>query len=353
MQTLFVYGPPGSGKTTLGKFLAGRFGVPFEDLDDTIVGAADGKSIPAIFADEGEAGFRARERAALEAACAASGHVVALGGGALLDPACRALAEALFGDERAIIRIDMSEYMEKHATARLIGSPPGYVGHEEGGQLTEKVRRKPYSVVLFDEIEKAHEDVFNLLLQVMEDGRLTDSMGREVDFRNTVVVMTSNTGARAITDGRGRLGFSGEQRTEPGRSDAEIRSMVMEDLKRTFRPEFLNRVDEIIVFHRLTPRHLRTIAQKLLCTLGERMEHAGVHLTVPEAALELVAKRGYDPRYGARPLRRVIRSELEDPAAKLLLSGTVEKGDSLTAIVENDKIILTNDSHHDTIASES
>ena len=265
---------------------------------------------------------------------------------------CRALAEALFGDERAIIRIDMSEYMEKHATARLIGSPPGYVGHEEGGQLTEKVRRKPYSVVLFDEIEKAHEDVFNLLLQVMEDGRLTDSMGREVDFRNTVVVMTSNTGARAITDGRGRLGFSGEQRTEPGRSDAEIRSMVMEDLKRTFRPEFLNRVDEIIVFHRLTPRHLRTIAQKLLCTLGERIEHAGVHLTVPEAALELVAKRGYDPRYGARPLRRVIRSELEDPAAKLLLSGTVEKGDSLTAIVENDKIILTNGAEHDKITSE-
>ena len=265
---------------------------------------------------------------------------------------CRALAEALFGDERAIIRIDMSEYMEKHATARLIGSPPGYVGHEEGGQLTEKVRRKPYSVVLFDEIEKAHEDVFNLLLQVMEDGRLTDSMGREVDFRNTVVVMTSNTGARAITDGRGRLGFSSEQRTEPGRSDAEIRSMVMEDLKRTFRPEFLNRVDEIIVFHRLTPRHLRTIAQKLLCTLGERMEHAGVHLTVPEAALELVAKRGYDPRYGARPLRRVIRTELEDPAAKLLLSGTVEKGDSLTAVVENEKIILTNGAEHDKIASE-
>ena len=265
---------------------------------------------------------------------------------------CRALAEALFGDERAIIRIDMSEYMEKHATARLIGSPPGYVGHEEGGQLTEKVRRRPYSVVLFDEIEKAHEDVFNLLLQVMEDGRLTDSLGREADFRNTVIVMTSNTGARAITDGRGKLGFSGEQRTEPGRTDAEIRSMVMEDLKRTFRPEFLNRVDEIIVFHRLTPRHLRTIAQKLLCTLSERMERAGVHLTVPEAALELVAKRGYDPRYGARPLRRVIRTELEDPAAKLLLSGEAEKGDCLTARVEGDKIILTNGAEHDKIASE-
>ena len=262
---------------------------------------------------------------------------------------CRALAQALFGDERAIIRIDMSEYMEKHATARLIGSPPGYVGHEEGGQLTEKVRRRPYSVVLFDEIEKAHEDVFNLLLQVMEDGRLTDALGREADFRNTVVVMTSNTGARAITDGRGRLGFSGETRTEPGRSDAEIRSMVMEDLKRTFRPEFLNRVDEMIVFHRLTTQDLRAIARRLLHTLSERMEHAGVHLTVPDAALELVAKRGYDPRYGARPLRRVIRTELEDPAAKLLLSGAAKKGDRLTAQVQGEKIVLTNEAEHDTM----
>ena len=265
---------------------------------------------------------------------------------------CRALAQALFGDERAIIRIDMSEYMEKHTIARLIGSPPGYVGHEEGGQLTEKVRRKPYSVVLFDEIEKAHEDVFNLLLQVMEDGRLTDALGREADFRNTVIVMTSNTGARAITDGRGRLGFSGEERTEPGRSDEEIRTMVMEDLKRTFRPEFLNRVDEIIVFHRLTPKHLRTIARKLLDTLAERMDHAGVQLAVPEPALELVAKRGYDPRYGARPLRRVIRTELEDKAAQLLLSGEAKKGDTLTAQVENGKIVLTNDTEHDRIPSE-
>ena len=266
---------------------------------------------------------------------------------------CRALAEALFGDERAIIRIDMSEYMEKHATARLIGSPPGYVGHEEGGQLTEKVRRKPYSVVLFDEIEKAHEDVFNLLLQVMEDGRLTDSLGREADFRNTVIVMTSNTGARAITDGRARLGFSGEERTEPGRSDTEIRTMVMEDLKRTFRPEFLNRVDEIIVFRRLTPTHLRTIARKLLDTLAVRMEQAGVKLTVQAPAVELVAKRGYDPRYGARPLRRVIRTELEDKAAQMLLSGTVRKGDALTARVENGKIILTNEAEHDRIPSGS
>ena len=265
---------------------------------------------------------------------------------------CRALAEALFGDERAIIRIDMSEYMEKHATARLIGSPPGYVGHEEGGQLTEKVRRKPYSVVLFDEIEKAHEDVFNLLLQVMEDGRLTDSLGREADFRNAVIVMTSNTGARAITDARGQLGFSADRRAESGRSDEEIRGMVMEDLKRTFRPEFLNRVDEIIVFRRLTGAHLRTIAQKLLCTLSERMERAGVHLTVPEAALALIAKRGYDPRYGARPLRRVIRTELEDAAARMLLSGEAKKGDTLTAEVADGKIILTNRAEHDKIPSE-
>ena len=214
------------------------------------------------------------------------------------------------------------------------------------------MRRKPYSVVLFDEIEKAHEDVFNLLLQVMEDGRLTDSLGREADFRNTVIVMTSNTGARAITDARGRLGFSSERRAGDGRSDEEIRGMVMEDLKRTFRPEFLNRVDEIIVFRRLTGAHLRTIAQKLLCTLSERMERAGIHLTVPEAALELVAERGYDPRYGARPLRRVIRTELEDAAARMLLSGEANRGDTLTARVEDGKIILTNGETHDKIPSE-
>ena len=253
---------------------------------------------------------------------------------------CRALAQALFGDEKALIRVDMSEYMERHTVSRLIGSPPGYVGHEEGGQLTEQVRRKPYSVVLFDEIEKAHEDVFNLLLQVMEDGRLTDSLGRTVDFRNTVVVMTSNTGAKAITDSRAPLGFTLSP-DGPGRTDSEVRRTVMAELKRTFRPEFLNRVDEIIVFRRLAKPELRLIAKKLLAALGVRMEQAGVHLTVPEAALEAVAEAGYDPLYGARPLRRVIQSRIEDPAAELLLSGAAKAGDTLTAEVRDQRIVLT------------
>ena len=206
---------------------------------------------------------------------------------------CRALAEALFGDEKALIRVDMSEYMERHSVSRLIGSPPGYIGHEEGGQLTEKVRRKPYSVVLFDEIEKAHEDVFNLLLQVMEDGQLTDSLGRKVNFRNAVVVMTSNVGAKAITDNRRSLGFTQQAGEGAGRTDAEIRSMVMSDLKKTFRPEFLNRVDDIIVFHKLTRANIRQIAQKLLDTVNTRMERAGVELQVPDAALDALSATGY------------------------------------------------------------
>ena len=253
---------------------------------------------------------------------------------------CRALAEALFGDEKALIRIDMSEYMERHAVSRLIGSPPGYVGHEEGGQLTEAVRRKPYSVVLFDEIEKAHEDVFNLLLQVMDDGCLTDSLGRRVNFKNTVVVMTSNIGAKAITDSRRPLGFTPAE-NGPERSDREIRELVFADLRRTFRPEFLNRVDETIVFHRLGQPELRAIAQKLLSAVSRRMERSGVHLTVEEAALDTLVRQGYDPRYGARPLRRAIQSAIEDPAAELLLSGSLAPGDTALAQTRGGKIVLT------------
>ena len=254
---------------------------------------------------------------------------------------CRALAEALFGDEQALIRVDMSEYMERHSVSRLIGSPPGYVGHEEGGQLTEKVRRKPYAVVLFDEIEKAHEDVFNLLLQVMEDGQLTDSLGRKVNFRNAVVVMTSNVGAKAITDSRRSLGFAQQTGTDAGRTDAEIRSMVMSDLKKTFRPEFLNRVDEIIVFHKLTRADTRRIAQKLLGTVNRRMERAGVELRVPDAALDALSATGYDPVYGARPLRRAIQSTIADQAAGMLLDGSLRRGDVVTAQVREGKIVLT------------
>ncbi len=254
---------------------------------------------------------------------------------------CRALAEALFGDEKALIRVDMSEYMERHSVSRLIGSPPGYIGHEEGGQLTEKVRRKPYSVVLFDEIEKAHEDVFNLLLQVMEDGQLTDSLGRKVNFRNAVVVMTSNVGAKAITDSRRSLGFTQQTGEGTGRTDAEIRSMVMSDLKKTFRPEFLNRVDEIIVFHKLTRADTRRIAQKLLGTVNRRMERAGVELRVPDAALDALSATGYDPVYGARPLRRAIQSTIADQAAGMLLDGSLQRGDVVTAQVREGKIVLT------------
>ena len=264
---------------------------------------------------------------------------------------CRALAEALFGDEKALIRVDMSEYMERHSVSRLIGSPPGYIGHEEGGQLTEKVRRKPYSVVLFDEIEKAHEDVFNLLLQVMEDGQLTDSLGRKVNFRNAVVVMTSNVGAKAITDSRRSLGFTQQTSEGAGRTDAEIRSMVMSDLKKTFRPEFLNRVDDIIVFHKLTRANIRQIAQKLLDTVNTRMERAGVELQVPDAALDALSATGYDPVYGARPLRRAIQSTIADQAAGMLLDGTLQQGDVVTAEVHDGKIVLTKTRERGTITS--
>ena len=246
---------------------------------------------------------------------------------------CRALAEAMFGDENAMVRVDMSEYMEKHTVSKLIGSPPGYVGYDEGGQLTEKVRRKPYSVVLFDEIEKAHEDVFNLLLQIMDDGRLTDSQGRTVDFRNTVIVMTSNIGARAITDRRTALGFSGLDGT-PERSYAEIREAVTAELKKTFRPEFLNRIDEIIVFHRLTGEDIRAIAGNMVQTVALRAAALGVHLTVTPEAVARLAEAGYDPDYGARPLRRTVQTQLEDPLAEALLTGELSSGGEAEAVVD-------------------
>ena len=246
---------------------------------------------------------------------------------------CRALAEAMFGDENAMIRVDMSEDMEKHTVSKLIGSPPGYVGYDEGGQLTEKVRRKPYSVVLFDEIEKAHEDVFNLLLQIMDDGRLTDSQGRTVDFRNTVIVMTSNIGARAITDRRAALGFSGLDGT-PERSYAEIREAVTAELKKTFRPEFLNRIDETIVFRRLTGEDIRAIAGNMVQTVALRAAALGVHLTVTPEAVARLAEAGYDADYGARPLRRTVQTQLEDPLAEALLTGALSSGGEAEAVVD-------------------
>ena len=247
---------------------------------------------------------------------------------------CRALAEAMFGDENAMIRVDMSEYMEKHTVSKLIGSPPGYVGFEEGGPLTEKVRRRPYSVVLFDELEKAHEDVFNLLLQIMDDGRLTDSQGRTVDFSNTVVVMTSNVGARTITERRTALGFSSPDGT-PERSYTELRAAVTGELKKTFRPEFLNRIDESIVFRRLLPEDIRAIAGSMVRTVERRAEALGVHLSVTEEVITWLAETGYDAAFGARPLRRAVRRELEDPLAEAMLSGAVAPGAGAEAVREN------------------
>ena len=240
---------------------------------------------------------------------------------------CKALAAALFGSEEALLRFDMSEYMERHTVARLIGSPPGYIGHEEGGQLTEQVRRRPYAVLLFDEIEKAHPDVWGILLQLMEDGVVTDAQGRRTDFRNTVVVMTSNVGAERITARGGRLGFALEDRC-PGetRPQEGLKEAVMEDLRRVFRPEFLNRLDEIIAFRQLDRGEIAVIAQRMLEQVAARLDGLGISLQVTQAAVDCLARAGFDPDYGARPLRRTIRSQVEDPAAGLILGGALARG---------------------------
>ncbi len=245
---------------------------------------------------------------------------------------CRALAEAMFGDENAMIKLDMSEYMEKHTVSRLVGSPPGYVGYDEGGQLTEKVRRKPYCVVLFDEIEKAHPDVFNMLLQILEDGVLTDSQGRHVNFKNTVVIMTSNVGARMITDKKASVGFG---TTESG--DADIKKLVGEELKRTFKPEFLNRVDDIIVFTKLGEEQIKEIAEKMLLTLTSRMSALGMTINFTDSAVSAIAKAGFDPIYGARPLRRAIQSKIEDALSEHILEGKIASGDAVICDFEDDK----------------
>jgi ATP-dependent Clp protease ATP-binding subunit ClpB len=229
----------------------------------------------------------------------------------------RALAEYLFDDERAMIRIDMSEYQEKHTVARLLGAPPGYIGFEEGGQLTEAVRRRPYSVILFDEIEKAHPDVFNVFLQILDDGRLTDGQGRTVDFRNTIVIMTSNIGSHRILDYKGDLG---------GAEYAIMRATVLDELRQHFRPEFLNRVDEVIVFHALTEDELAQIVDIQLRRVRERLAQRRIHLELTDAAKRHLVKAGYDPVYGARPLKRSIQKELETPLGRKILAGEVRDG---------------------------
>ncbi len=250
---------------------------------------------------------------------------------------CKALGEALFGDQDCLIRVDMSEYMEKHSVSRMIGSPPGYVGHDEGGQLTEKVRRKPYSVVLFDEVEKAHPDVFNALLQILEDGRLTDGQGRVVDFKNTVIVMTSNAGAHTLKK-QTRLGFGSSGDTEKGYED--MKESIMGEVKHIFRPEFLNRVDEIIVFHALDQEHIDRIAKLMLKTVSQRLLERGISLQISEEAVSLLSKAGFDTQYGARPLRRAIQRMVEDALSEELLAGKIHLGEDIRVGVADDKLVF-------------
>ena len=248
----------------------------------------------------------------------------------------RALAEVMFGDEDAMIRVDMSEYMEKHSTSRLVGSPPGYVGYEEGGQLTEKVRRKPYSVILLDEIEKAHPDVFNILLQVLEDGRLTDSKGRTVDFRNTVVIMTSNVGAQALRTNR----YVGFNLQDTNRDYEGMKSTMLEELKKAFRPEFLNRVDEMIVFHSLEKEHLREIVSLMAMNYRNVWWSKISYLNLTDEAKMKIAEVGYDPEYGARPLRRALQKHVEDRLSEELLKGTILTGGKVIVDVVDGEFIV-------------
>ena len=248
----------------------------------------------------------------------------------------KAVAEAVFGSEKAMIRVDMSEYMEKHSVSKLIGSPPGYVGHEEGGQLSEKVRRNPYSVILFDEIEKAHPDVFNILLHVLDDGHITDSQGRKVDFKQTIIIMTSNTGAQAIQEPK-KLGFGAhEDATEDYK---RMKTRVMEEVRRTYRPEFINRIDQILVFKPLNKEEIEEIVALLLKELQSRCKaQLDIELSFRPSVKERIAKKGFDSKYGARPLKREIQTRIEDSLAEEILSGRVQRGDHVTVTVKDDKI---------------
>ena len=255
----------------------------------------------------------------------------------------KALAESMFGDENSMIRVDMSEYMEKHSVSKLVGSPPGYVGFDEGGQLTEKVRRKPYSVILFDEIEKAHPDVFNILLQILDDGRLTDSKGRTVDFKNTVIIMTSNVGASTIKKQKS-LGFMTDSSNEEKNEYEKMKENVMGQLKETFRPEFLNRIDEIIVFHSLNKEHIKHIVSLMINNLSGRLEQLNIKIEIDDKARELLAEEGFDPMYGARPLQREIRRKIEDKLSEELLKGTINKSDTIKISADNKELVFSSES---------
>ena len=250
----------------------------------------------------------------------------------------KALAEAVFGSEQAMIRVDMSEYMEKHSVSKMIGSPPGYVGYEEGGQLSEKVRRNPYSVLLFDEIEKAHPDVFNILLQVLDDGHITDAQGRKVDFKQTIIIMTSNAGAQAIMEPK-HLGFMSGN--DEKKDHERMKGGVMEEVRRIFKPEFLNRIDEIIVFHMLNKEQIKKIVTLLLKTLEKRCaEQMDICLTVTGAVKDFIVEKGSDNKYGARPLRRAIQSRIEDALANEILEGKIKKGDHVQVRLHKDEILF-------------
>lgn len=252
----------------------------------------------------------------------------------------KALSEAMFGNESAMIRIDMSEFMESHSVAKLIGSPPGYVGYDEGGQLTEKVRRKPYCVILFDEVEKAHPDVMNMLLQILEDGRLTDSQGRTVNFKNTIIIMTSNVGARLITD-KNKLGFAGNNKEENKKQEYEdTKKEVMAELKKQFRPELINRIDDIIVFHKLDDEDIKKIIDIMLSQVTKRMEEQNIKLEIEDSVKKKIAEKGVDKAYGARPLRRAIQNMLEDKIAEAILDGIVKPGEKAIATVKGEEIVI-------------
>jgi ATP-dependent Clp protease ATP-binding subunit ClpC len=280
-----------------------------------------------------------RTRAGLKDPKRPSGSFIFLGpSGVGKTELSKTLAEFLFGDEDSLIQLDMSEYMEKHTVSRLIGSPPGYVGYEEGGQLTERVRRKPFSVVLFDEIEKAHPDVFNVLLQILEDGHLTDAQGHQVDFKNTVIIMTSNLGTRDIQKGAG-VGFAlvtGEE----GMSYDKMKEKVTEELKRSFRPEFLNRIDEVIVFHALTRENVKNIVDLLLKRLREQLKAKDVEIELTDAAKNLLAEKGYDPSLGARPLRRTIQRLVEDPLSEKLLWKEFKAGETIIVDAVGEEMVF-------------
>jgi ATP-dependent Clp protease ATP-binding subunit ClpC len=257
----------------------------------------------------------------------------------------RALAEAIFGDEQAMIRIDMSEYMEKHTVSKLIGSPPGYVGYDEGGQLTEKVRRKQYAVILFDEIEKAHPEVFNILLQILEDGRLTDSKGRVVNFKNTIIIMTSNVGAHNLKKQK-NLGFAANEEQERRSNYDKMKENIMEDLKKTFKPEFLNRIDDIIVFHGLDEDDIVRIVELMVSDLVKRLEEMGMHLELSQEAKNLIGKRGFDAQYGARPLKRTIQKMLEDRLTEEILKGSIQSGTTIQVEVDGEQLVFAHLAKH-------